>query len=106
MDRRNKSPFYAATPATRLRWRSPLARGAARRWLVLDTRLRMGEGSASEVAWGEGPGRATAVVHRSQRKVQHLIFQFTLHRAFHHHVQLLNRLADGQIIGDRNDAGH
>ena len=31
--------------------------GAARLWLVLDMRLRMGKGSASGVPWGEGLGR-------------------------------------------------
>ena len=36
---------------------STAERGAARFWLVLDRRLRMGEGSASGRPWGDGPGK-------------------------------------------------
>ena len=59
MDRKNKSPFCASTPAARLRprrlprpqraaaaRRSGPQQGVARHWLVLDRRLRMEEGSA------------------------------------------------------------
>ena len=36
--------------------RSQAEHGAARLWLVLDRRRRMGEGSAAGVPWGDGLG--------------------------------------------------
>jgi len=61
MDRKNKRPLCAATPAA---YRRPPERPAASRstaqrdfgW-YLDRRLRMGEGSASGVPWGDGLGK-------------------------------------------------
>src|SRR6266851_6747232 len=49
-------PSPAALAAPPARRRSPPERPAARLWLVLDMRLRMGEGSASGVPWGGGLG--------------------------------------------------
>lgn len=52
-DRKFKRPF-GATPIPR---RSGPQHGGARLSLVLDRRLRMGEGSASGVPWGAGLGK-------------------------------------------------
>jgi hypothetical protein len=47
----------AATDRPRLFPRAPRGRGAARLALGLDRRLRMGEGRASAVPWGDGFGK-------------------------------------------------
>ena len=56
-DRNNKRPFGAAPagapPSAPRAAHSKAERGAARRWLRLDRRRRMGEGSAAEVPWGD-----------------------------------------------------
>jgi hypothetical protein len=87
-DRKNKSPFHPAPLAARLRRRRPLAhtsaratqraaaarpsgpqqeRGAARRLLGLDMRLRIGEGSASGAPWGAGLGEGDLGRRRTAR---------------------------------------
>jgi len=67
-DRKCTRPFGATTPAAPPQHPPPAAtpcprrlrrtqRAAARLWLVLGRRLRMGEGRASGVPWGEGLGK-------------------------------------------------
>jgi len=59
-DRKNTRPCGAAPagapPSAPRAAHSKAERGAARRWLRLDRRRRMGEGSAAGVPWGAGLG--------------------------------------------------
>jgi hypothetical protein len=53
--RSSRAPSAPRRPARAAH--SIVERGAARRWLVLDRRLKMGEGRAAGVPWGEGLGK-------------------------------------------------